>query len=130
MGYPKYMWDSNYEQCDVKPNWIAVRERILTNPEEVEIADDGCFSLADALWIKSDPVPVDIVENFIKTYPQALTHFAFTHASHSKTRDGVLRLMFSYDRKQDNGEFENLINLADEDNSTDEGDAVSLRTSL
>jgi hypothetical protein len=130
MGYPKYMWDSNYEQCDVKPNWTAVRERILTNPEEVEIAEGGCFPLADALWIKSDPVPIDIVDSFLKICPQALTDQAFENASHKKTRDGVLRLMFSYDRKQDNGEFENLINLADEDNSTDEGDAVSLRTSL
>jgi hypothetical protein len=106
MGYPKYMWDSNYEQCDVKPNWTAVRERILTNPEEVEIAEGGCFPLADALWIKSDPVPIDIVDSFLKICPQALTDQAFENASHKKTRDGVLRLMFSYDRKQDKVEMD------------------------
>jgi hypothetical protein len=135
MGFPKYKKDGNYEQDDVKPNWDAVRERMITNPEEVEIAEADCFPLADALWIESDPVPVDIVENFIKIYPQALTDLAFANASHSKTLDGVLRLMFSYDRKQDKDDLENLIDSAHEDDSAGEDDSTdddktpSLRTS-
>lgn len=100
MGFPPHVWDSEYEQEDVKPNWDAVRERLITNPEEAKLDEDGCFPLSDALWIESDPVPIDIVDSLIKIHPDALTDQAFVNASHAKTQPGVLQLMFTYDRKE------------------------------
>ena len=101
MGFPKYKWDDEYEQKDVHPNWNAVRERLITNPEEAKIDEGGCFPLADALWIEGDnPVPIDIVDSLIKLCPESLTDQAFVNASHSKTLPGVLKLMFAHDRKE------------------------------
>jgi hypothetical protein len=100
MGYPPYMFDNDYDQEDVKPDWDAVRERLITNPEEAQINEDDTFPLADALWIESSPVPIDIVETLIQIHPEGLTDESFINASHKKTRSGVLRLMFSHDRKK------------------------------
>ena len=108
MGYPPYKWDCDYEQEDIKPNWHAVRQRLITHPEEAKIDDCECFPLADALWIESDPVPIDIVDSLIKIHPGGLTDQAFASASHAETLPGVLRLMFNHDRKrnQSNNEEE------------------------
>jgi hypothetical protein len=99
MGYPIYKWDNAYNLESVNPDWDAVRNRLVTHPGEAKIDEDGCFPLADALWIRSDPVPLDIVKSLIEICPEALTDDAFTIACHPKTCPEVLRLMFSVDRK-------------------------------
>lgn len=99
MGYPKHKFDDSYCPTSVKPNWDAVRGRLVTHPGEAKIDEDGCFPLADALWIKSDPAPVDIIKTLIEIHPEALTDHAFQVAGHPKTRPEVLQLMFSIDMK-------------------------------
>lgn len=99
MGYPPYKWDNNYCAGSVNPNWEAVRNRLITHPGEAKIDEDGCFPLQDALWIKKDPVPVDIVKTMIEICPQALTDLAFINASHPRANPEVLRVMFTLDKK-------------------------------
>lgn len=100
MGYPPYFIDQDYEQEDVNPDWDAVRKRLVTHPEEASVPEDGCYPLADALWIESSPVPMDIVNNLVKLCPEGLTDQAFENASNNEELDGdMLRILFKADRE-------------------------------
>ena len=115
MGYPPYTFQDDYEQEDVQPDWNAVRERLVTNPNEANITDDGAYPLADALWIESDPVPLDIVQTLINLCPKNLTDQAFEHAScNEELDDAVLSHLFVADKKnseKDSNETESFVQV-------------------
>jgi hypothetical protein len=99
MGFPKLKIDQDYVQSDVVPNWEKVRSRLVTHPEEASIMEEQCYPLADALWIQSDPVPLDIVQTLISLCPQSLNDGAFINASENDAIDpNLLPLMFRFDQ--------------------------------
>jgi len=111
MGFPPYNTEDDYGPHDVKPQWDAVRKRLKTNPEEARVAEDGTYPLADALWIESDPVPVDIVDKLMTLCPDSLTDEAFVFASkNDELCTSVMRAMFEFDR--DREVEKSFVNLA------------------
>lgn len=115
MGYPPYTFQDDYEQEDVIPDWDAVREHLVATPKEASITDDGSYPLADALWIESDPVPLDIVQTLINLCPKNLTDQAFEHAScNEELDDAVLSHLFVADGKiseKDSNETESFVQV-------------------
>ncbi len=88
-----------------------MRKRLKTNPEEARVAEDGTYPLADALWIESDPVPVDIVDKLMTLCPDSLTDEAFVFASkNDELCTSVMRAMFEFDR--DREVEKSFVNLA------------------
>lgn len=102
MGFPPYNTENDYDHEEVTPNWDAVRKRLKTHPEEAKVAEEGTYPLADALWIESDPVPVDIVEKLMTLCPESLTDEAFVFASRNDSLcTSVIRVMFEFDRDRE-----------------------------
>ena len=100
MGFPPFTIDEDYGQEDVIPDWEGVRCRLVSHPKEASVDERGCYPLEDAVWIETNPVPLDIVHTLLNLCPESLTDPVFHHASENEELDGqVLRLLFTADRE-------------------------------
>jgi hypothetical protein len=100
MGFPPLTIDQDYEQEDVVPDWEKVRLRLVTHPKEASVDEEGCYPIEDAVWIQSNPVPLDIAQTLLNLCPESLTDQVFENASENEDLDEqVLRLLFRADKE-------------------------------
>jgi len=100
MGFPPFTIDQAYGQEDVVPDWEKVRLRLVTHPNEASVEEDGWYAIADAVWIQSNTVPLDIVQTLLNLCPESLTDQVFENASENEELDEqVLRLLFRADKE-------------------------------
>jgi len=100
MGFPPFSNDDDYEQEDVVPDWDSVRLRLISHPKEASVDENGWYPLADAVWVDSSPVPLDIVNTLLNLCPESLTDQVFQNASENEELDGqVLRFLFKAERE-------------------------------
>eukprot|EP00979_Chaetoceros_neogracilis_P018861 scaffold11343_cov277-Chaetoceros_neogracile.AAC.1 len=88
MGFPPFSNDDDYEQEDVVPDWDSVRLRLISHPKEASVDENGWYPLADAVWVDSSPVPLDIVNTLLNLCPESLTDQVFQNASENEELDG------------------------------------------
>ena len=100
MGFPPLTIDQDYEQEDVVPDWENVRLHLVTHPEEASVDEEGCYPIEDAVWIQTNPVPLDIVHTLLNLCQESLTDKVFENASENEDLDEqVLRLLFKADKE-------------------------------
>lgn len=98
MGYPSLIDDNEYDQETVAPDWEAVLEQLYVNPSEASYMEDGAYPLDDALWIESDPVPLDVVIRLLRINPAALSEKSYAIANDNpNTCPEVLRILRAAD---------------------------------
>ena len=94
MGYPTGVNDNEYGQDEVKPDWEAVLEHLISNPAEASYVEDETYPLDDALWIENDPVPIDVIIRLLRINSKALTAATFEIANENpNTAPEVMRLL-------------------------------------
>lgn len=94
MGYPLDISDNVYNQDTVKPKWDSVLCHLKKNPTEASYVEDGYYPLDEALWIQTEPVPLQVVVRLLRTFPKAVSAQTYQIAKHNPyTLPEVIRLL-------------------------------------